>query len=387
VMLREGTGQGIFGHCVMTTMWNLMARVKNGVGLCRTHFEVDGDALLIYYAQEKTDHQGRKARDPRHVYANPFMPEICPILSLGLYFVMIDVTSFEEELIFPGREVAKAFNDYLRGVLENKEKMGEFVEPEVKRGSHSLRKGAATFASSGGTNAPSHAAISDRGGWSIGTVQKIYLQYEKAGDQHVGRTVCGLNGNDETFGVLPPRFKQGKEYEDVVNEVLKDCFSKFGVMKPEFQRVLKMVLAFVCYHLDRLRNDYFGSMDHEMRSKTIYTKRYRVPLPKIVEIPEWRPGDAMQPTGLTPVVLLDKRLKIVEKRDEEMRIEMFSDLKLYLVFFLEIKTWRKEEEMEIMGDGKIVISLNVGMEAEASIHFYRPWNVSLPCRMCPKTMT
>ena len=43
--------------------------------------------------------------------------------------------------------------------------------------------------------------------------------------------------------------------------------------------------------------------------------------------------------------------------------------------------------MEIMGDGKIVISLNVGMEAEASIHFYRPWNVSLPCQMCPKTMT
>jgi len=81
-----------------------------------------------------------------------------------------------------------------------------------------------------------------------------------------------------------------------------------------------------------------------MRSKTIYTKRYRVPLPEIVEIPEWRPGDAMQPTGLTPVVLLDKRLKIVEKRNEEMRIEMFGDLKLYLVFFLEIKTWRKEDE-------------------------------------------
>ena len=178
VMLSEGTSQGIFGHCVMTTMWNLMARVKNGVGLCRTHFDVEGDALLIYYAQEKTDHQGRKGRDPRHVYANPFKPEICPILSLGLYFVLIDVTTLVQKFVFPGKaeDVAKAFNDYLRKVVESKEKMGEFVEPEVKRGSHSLRKGAATFVSSGGTNAPSHAAISNRGGWSIGSVQKIYLQ-------------------------------------------------------------------------------------------------------------------------------------------------------------------------------------------------------------------
>jgi len=103
-------------------------------------------------------------------------------------------------------------------------------------------------------------------------VQKIYLQYEKAGDQHVGRTVCGLNGNDETFGVLPPRFKAGKEYEDVVNEVLKDCFANIWKMEPEFQRVLKMVLASVCCHLDRVRKEYSGSMDQDEKQDDIYEK-------------------------------------------------------------------------------------------------------------------
>ncbi|ETP53806.1 hypothetical protein F442_01318 [Phytophthora nicotianae P10297] len=29
---------------------------------------------------------GSRPRDPRHVYANPTIPEICPVLALGIYF-------------------------------------------------------------------------------------------------------------------------------------------------------------------------------------------------------------------------------------------------------------------------------------------------------------
>jgi hypothetical protein len=31
----------------------------------------------------KNDQSGERPRDPRHIYANPLMPEVCPILSLG----------------------------------------------------------------------------------------------------------------------------------------------------------------------------------------------------------------------------------------------------------------------------------------------------------------
>ena len=59
-----------------------MSGVKNGIGLCRSHFEVEEDALLICRGQEKMDHGGRKARDARHVFANPNQLEISQIFRI-----------------------------------------------------------------------------------------------------------------------------------------------------------------------------------------------------------------------------------------------------------------------------------------------------------------
>lgn len=41
------------------------------------------DALNIRQTKSKTDQTGETLRDGYHVFANPFMPEICPILALG----------------------------------------------------------------------------------------------------------------------------------------------------------------------------------------------------------------------------------------------------------------------------------------------------------------
>jgi len=48
--------------------------------------------------------------------------------------------------------------------------------------SHSIRKGAATYCSSGSTHCPSSSAVSERAGWSNGAVFNTYLRYEAAGD-------------------------------------------------------------------------------------------------------------------------------------------------------------------------------------------------------------
>ena len=59
-----------------------MSGVKNGIGLCRSHFEVEEDALRMCCGQEKMDHRGRKARDARHVFGNPYQLEISPIFRI-----------------------------------------------------------------------------------------------------------------------------------------------------------------------------------------------------------------------------------------------------------------------------------------------------------------
>jgi hypothetical protein len=74
-------------------------------------------------------------------------------------------------------------------------------------GSHSFRKGAATFLSTiaGG---PTAIAVYLRAGWSLG-VQNRYikpLMQGDGGDQVVGRAATGLSLLDPNFAILPPHF-------------------------------------------------------------------------------------------------------------------------------------------------------------------------------------
>jgi len=220
-MIRSEESNGLYAHAVLTTMWNLMSRVGNAVKICKSHLEWKDDSLLIYFAQENTDHAKSKAGDPRHIHANPYQPEICPILSLGLYFLMMDITTMEGEYVFPMKEEDGRFRYNLKKWME-KEGVKDVIG-DGKYGTHSIRKRGATYASSGTTSSPSASALLNRGGWSQGGVLNVYFQYDAAGDQFLGRLLCGLDVSSVTFAVLPPRFKA--EYGEIVEELLRNTFS------------------------------------------------------------------------------------------------------------------------------------------------------------------
>ena len=71
-------------------------------------------------------------------------------------------------------------------------------------GTHSIRKGAATYCASGTTAAPGSIAISICGAWKMGTVHDTYFLYERAGDQYVGRVLAGLPRLSPDFAQTPP---------------------------------------------------------------------------------------------------------------------------------------------------------------------------------------
>ena len=73
-------------------------------------------------------------------------------------------------------------------------------------GTHSACKGAATLVASGCTISPSMASIYTRAGWTLGGTRDKYIKYESAGDQFLGRTVCGLNSLVKEFSTSPPFF-------------------------------------------------------------------------------------------------------------------------------------------------------------------------------------
>ncbi|ETI29651.1 hypothetical protein F443_23234, partial [Phytophthora nicotianae P1569] len=55
---------------------------------------------------------------PRHIYTNPPMPEVCPILAIGLYWMVYCVDSNVNQ-VFPGNDQYDRFRKTLRRVSES----------------------------------------------------------------------------------------------------------------------------------------------------------------------------------------------------------------------------------------------------------------------------
>ncbi|EGZ30207.1 hypothetical protein PHYSODRAFT_470731 [Phytophthora sojae] len=63
----------------------------------------------------KNDQDGSRPRDPRHGYANPTMPEICPVLGRGVYFAVFGFARDGKR--FPGGNQYSRFLKVLKSVL------------------------------------------------------------------------------------------------------------------------------------------------------------------------------------------------------------------------------------------------------------------------------
>lgn len=125
------------------------------------------DALAIRFAHMKNDQEGER-RDPRHVYANPLLPHLYPVLSLAMY-----TTTFcfdRSSLVFPGSNQYDRYTKILKRTMELalvKEALDSTGLTAFDFGSHSARKGSATFVPSCSTAGPSAASICLRAGWGL----------------------------------------------------------------------------------------------------------------------------------------------------------------------------------------------------------------------------
>ena len=243
---------GPFNHLYFVLMWNLMCRASNCNMIRLEHLEWRNDALVIFFSRQKTDQAGDKSKYPRHVYANPLMPEICPILALGVYWLSFGI---EDGDLFSGRNQYDRFCKGLKQVIDiNSEEFSLLGISVSNIGAHSCRKGSATYCSSGSTACPPSAAVNIRAGWTLGGVEDTYKRYEAAGDQYVGRVTSGLPIVDASFMTLPPAFKL-YDIEGVrinIGVVDKAMEIGFGKISDSLKLVAQNCLASVVYHYDYL---------------------------------------------------------------------------------------------------------------------------------------
>jgi hypothetical protein len=297
LLLKSSKKDACFAHLFQILSWNLMCRASNTVKIFLHHMDWTQDALCIMFANQKNDQLGEKPKDPRHIYANPLSPEICPILSLGLYFL---THPFSEDLSQPLFSGTKQYDRYRKKMKrffqeDSAELLNQLGIDADDIGSHSCRKGACTFATSGTTAAPSGAAVHLRAGWTLPGVQNTYYRYESAGDQHVGRTIAGLPPASPEFAILPPFFR-----EPIDPAIISSCFSS---LPNHLRKVGEFCLASIVYHEEWLRENL--PEDHPViRSAIFRDVTVMAELRGLVECRISKPGDRIHPTGIPPIVSL-----------------------------------------------------------------------------------
>ncbi len=74
-----------FVHLFGILCWNMFARSNSVANLRTNHIVWDNDSMVIDMSKHKADQTGENT-NPKHIFANPYKPEICPILAMGLHF-------------------------------------------------------------------------------------------------------------------------------------------------------------------------------------------------------------------------------------------------------------------------------------------------------------
>lgn len=208
------------------------------------------------------------------------------------------------------------FSEILSKVLKTAEGKKELAAHGLTPddiGTHSIRKGSSTYTMSGSTSGPSIISVCQRAGWSYGDVLERYLRYEAAGDNYVGRVVCGLPADSPDFSLLPPHFNRTRVSVDDV----KRYFPSINDLR--LNEILSHCLASVLYHLDFLNKHLPKTAG--FRSSLILSDSDNVERLTDAIIVGSR-SEYMSATGIPPYILILMKLFGIEVRLEDFPEEL-----------------------------------------------------------------
>jgi hypothetical protein len=126
--MRE-TSDGVFAHLFLLVTWNLGCHVHNTMNI-KFHdinWSHCFECFQIVFAHTKTDPTGEESSYPRHIFANPTQPLVCPVLSFSMYFssCFSGMKVNKDDFLFPGPKQEQQFSKILARVLA-KNKRGSY---------------------------------------------------------------------------------------------------------------------------------------------------------------------------------------------------------------------------------------------------------------------
>jgi len=256
-----------------TLCWNLMCRTENTAMISIEHLAILADSIGVKFSQQKCDKTGDEL--PSH-YRRMYSGKGCTSVGVALALYLITHPSIEEDgnMLFPGSPGSqkKRFSESLNKLLEQTE-MKEFLTcyglTPKSFGSHSFRKGAATFATSGCTGGPSLISVCIRAGWAVGGVLDRYIKFDARGDAFLGRVLAGFDLSSPQFGSATPHFK-----DHAVESAMLHAVFPVLLQHSKFTPICMHALACLLHQDDIIFN---LPADNDGRKRVLKTRLYREP--------------------------------------------------------------------------------------------------------------
>jgi hypothetical protein len=310
----------IFIWVYSVLQWNCMARSIN-VGVLAFHnFRISGDAIVCRYDKTKTDQAGQNTH-PKHLYANPNDPLVCSHLALAVYLATEDARFEETELFFQNpldcdNTGSARYCSQLTALIQaNWERVKAYLRPKHAN-THGIRKGSATYATSGTTCPPPIASIANRGEWSLGGVLDLYWHFCEPGDYFLGRVLAGLDPDSSEFVLLPPHWTidnpmENETIAEAMHLLYATILQKWG-SNEEFsvEGLLLRLLPSIIHHEEFLREQIRAFPGHPF-SKIAILQRPEL-LEALKPLVSLEPsGTVLVSTGIPPHVSMQRQLKKV----------------------------------------------------------------------------
>ena len=235
-----------------------MARPISVEPLSLQNFTVGQDSIKVKFNWSKADQEGDRCGF-KHVYANPHNPTVCPFLALGIYLSTNSMKFENTPLLFQDsfqatkKKSSKKYTDHLTQLFIRHEPIvRQFMRPHMAK-PYGLRKGPASYATSGTTVPPPITSVAGRAEWSLGKVLDVYMHFMEPGDHYLGRILSGLDPMQEEFCALPPHFNVDNPLENAdIMEGIELCFGNitkhWGSTKLDPMPMLLFLLASMVYH-------------------------------------------------------------------------------------------------------------------------------------------
>lgn len=357
-----------------TLCWNLMCRTENTAMITIEHLVMISDAIGVKFSQQKCDKSGEElASHFRRIYSGKGVVSVG--VALALYLMTTPSLGDDGKALFPGTAGSqkKRFSASLDKLLEREDMKAFLVSYGLTPqsfGSHSFRKGAATFATSGCTCGPSLVSVCIRAGWAVGGVLDRYIKFDARGDAFLGRVLAGFDLSSADFGAATPHFKA-----PVDKDLLHAIFPILN-QHPKFTAIATHALAcFVCAE-ERIKELLPG--DSEAARKIFKTRLYREPgdLKTLKEAVSVEIEEGVLITGVPEFThMLTMLLKVV-KQMEDLPARLCVDLGQVMedkgaaagnVTEARVKQLLDEQQVRILAGVKGIVSSSHPVVAEAQV--------------------